>query len=104
MIASNQVFLFATLTAQSGGKAPRFRMRGPTSWGCFPNTPLKLLEKSVVPKKEAYWRRSFMLGTFVLAPRGIPVSSGASPRPMGRAVGLVDLNGLIGAGVSLVLV
>ena len=36
-------------------------------------------------------------------PRGIPVSSAASPRPLFGANGVIGKSGLVGAGVGLVL-
>ena len=97
--------------------------RGPTSRGCVyghvfslwenslrlprpsrgtkPTPLFELLEKVSGTSKEVYWLMLFMLGAYVLAPWGIPVSSAASPRPMGVAGGLRGQSGWIRSGVGL---
>ena len=43
-----------------------------------------------------------MLGAYVLPSWGIPVSSGASPRPEGAAIGYIRECGLVSVGVGWV--
>ena len=69
-------------------KPPAVPMRWTQRVGDVSPTPLfELLEKVSGTSKEVFWLKPSRLGAYVLPSWGIPVSSAASPRPEGAAIG-----------------
>ena len=81
-------------------KGAAFRFAAQRIGDFLPYTPPELLEKVSGTSKEVYWLMLFMLGAYVLAPWGIPVSSAASPRLRGAAIGWREVSGWIRSGVG----